>query len=231
MFLLPPPLFILSEHPVRFPPVSEGVPPPPPLPSAPDMIASLWSSPAVGFASPCALLWHSFCDDSVLCLFESHRVRVPKEPTLRVRSMVTQAHWHEKDDRNVKTKQGGERREKNYGKHFEKILFWFVTRFYVSLIDFSLEKFPWSIKKLPKSLPAGLSKRCKEPAKFQAAVSICQFLCPGTLLYPLFWSSGQWSSESLAGRSAASLCGGVPPEVLVPTVWVWRTGFRALIHA
>jgi len=90
MFLLSSPSFILSEHPVRFPPVSEGVPPTP-LPSAPDMIAGLWSSPAVGFPSPCALLWHSFV--MIPCRVFSRVVRVTTEPTLRVRGMVTQAHY------------------------------------------------------------------------------------------------------------------------------------------
>jgi len=106
MFLLSSPSFILSEHPVRFPPVSEGVPPTP-LPSAPDMIAGLWSSPAVGFPSPCALLWHSFRDDSVPCLFESGPSHNRANAASTWHGHAGTLYWHEKDDRNFKTKQGG----------------------------------------------------------------------------------------------------------------------------
>ena len=40
-----------------------------------------------------------------------------------------------------------------------------------------------SLQKLPKSLRVGSKSQCKRPAKFQTAVFMCRFPCPGMLLY------------------------------------------------
>jgi len=46
-----------------------------------------------------------------------------------------------------------------------------------------LNPFSINLKKLPQMPASRFLKIVKKPAKFQSAVSMCQFLSPGTLLY------------------------------------------------
>ena len=71
---------------------------------------------------------------------------------------------------------------------FEGILCWFhIKNFYGEIL--CERSFYKLLRNCPTRCQQVSKKKGKNPAKFQAAVSICQFLCPWMLLYPVAYLS------------------------------------------